>query len=90
MIDPVQLLTSMGVLDESARQVRFKSVLFLGAPGAGKGVQGTILKSIPGFYHFSSGEVFRRIGRFPPVPQDTSPNATDFSIELPITYSLQQ
>jgi protein TonB len=35
-------------------------------------------------------EVFRRIGRFPPVPPDTSPNATDFSIELPITYSLQQ
>ena len=35
-------------------------------------------------------EVFRRIGHFPPVPQDTSPNATDFSIELPITYSLQQ
>jgi adenylate kinase len=61
MIDPVQLLTSMGVLDESARQVRFKSVLLLGAPGAGKGVQGSILKSIPGFYHFSSGEVFRRI-----------------------------
>jgi protein TonB len=34
--------------------------------------------------------VFRRIAHFPPVPLDTSPNATDFSIELPITYSLQQ
>jgi protein TonB len=34
--------------------------------------------------------VFGRIAHFPPVPQDTSPNATDFSIELPITYSLQQ
>jgi adenylate kinase len=41
--------------------VRFKSVLLLGAPGSGKGVQGNILKSIPGFYHFSSGEVFRRL-----------------------------
>jgi adenylate kinase len=36
-------------------------VLLLGAPGAGKGMQGDILKSIPGFYHFSSGEVFRRL-----------------------------
>jgi len=61
VIDAVQLLTNMGVLDESSRQVRFKSVLLLGAPGAGKGVQGNILKSIPGFYHFSSGEVFRRL-----------------------------
>lgn len=34
-------------------------------------------------------EVFRRIGRFPPVPPDTSPGAMDFSLELPITYSLQ-
>jgi protein TonB len=33
--------------------------------------------------------VFRRIGRFPPVPQDTSPNVAAFAIELPITYSLQ-
>jgi adenylate kinase len=40
---------------------RCKSVLLLGAPGSGKGVQGNILKSIPGFYHFSSGEVFRRL-----------------------------
>jgi TonB family protein len=34
-------------------------------------------------------EVFRRIGRFPPVPPDTSPSVSDFSIELPISYSLQ-
>jgi protein TonB len=34
-------------------------------------------------------EVFRRIGRFPPVPADTSPDATDFAIELPISFTLQ-
>jgi len=34
-------------------------------------------------------DVFRRIGRFPPVPADTSPDATDFTIELPISFSLQ-
>jgi protein TonB len=34
-------------------------------------------------------EVFRRIGHFPPVPSDTSPDSTDFAIELPITFSLQ-
>lgn len=34
-------------------------------------------------------EVFRRIGRFPPIPADASPDATDFSIELPITFSLK-
>jgi adenylate kinase len=43
------------------RPIRFKSVLLLGAPGSGKGTQGNILKATPGFYHFSSGEAFRRL-----------------------------
>jgi adenylate kinase len=43
------------------RPTRFRSVLLLGAPGSGKGTQGAILKSTPGFFHFSSGEVFRRL-----------------------------
>ncbi len=34
-------------------------------------------------------EVFKRIGHFPPVPADTSPSSTDFTIELPINFSLQ-
>lgn len=34
-------------------------------------------------------EVFKRIGRFPPVPTDTSPSSTDFTIELPISFNLQ-
>ncbi len=61
LFNPLELLSSIGVLDESTGKVRFKSVLLLGAPGSGKGVQSGILKSIPGFYHFSSGEVFRRL-----------------------------
>jgi adenylate kinase len=46
---------------EDGRRTLLRSVLLLGAPGAGKGTQGNILKAIPGFYHFSSGEVFRRL-----------------------------
>jgi adenylate kinase len=40
---------------------RFKTVLLFGAPGAGKGTQGKILGTIPGFFHFACGEVFRSI-----------------------------
>ena len=39
----------------------YKSALLFGAPGSGKGTQGRILGSIPGFYHSSCGEVFRRL-----------------------------
>lgn len=38
---------------------RYRSILFLGAPGAGKGTQGTLLGSLPGFFHVSSGDMFR-------------------------------
>lgn len=40
---------------------RYKTILLLGAPGAGKGTQGKILGTIPGFYHCSCGDVFRQI-----------------------------
>lgn len=40
---------------------RFQTMLLFGAPGAGKGTQGKILGSIPGFYHLSCGEVFRTL-----------------------------
>ncbi|MFA9476862.1 adenylate kinase family protein [Phycisphaerales bacterium AB-hyl4] len=40
---------------------QYKSVLLFGAPGAGKGTQGRVLGSIPGFYHFACGDVFRSI-----------------------------
>ena len=40
---------------------KFKSILLFGPPGAGKGTQGKILASIPGFFHMSVGDVFRAI-----------------------------
>ena len=40
---------------------RFKTVLLFGAPGSGKGTQGRILGTIPGFFHCACGDVFRQI-----------------------------
>jgi adenylate kinase len=40
----------------------YPATLIFGIPGAGKGTQGDILKTIPGFFHLSSGNVFRQIG----------------------------
>lgn len=40
---------------------RYPSVLLFGAPGVGKGTQGTILSHIPGFFHLSTGDVFRAV-----------------------------
>jgi adenylate kinase len=42
-------------------QPRYRTVLLFGAPGAGKGTQGKILGTIPGFYHCACGDVFRNI-----------------------------
>jgi len=40
---------------------RFRTVLMFGAPGSGKGTQGKILGTIPGYYHCACGDVFRNI-----------------------------
>jgi len=40
---------------------RFRSVLLFGPPGVGKGTQGGIMGTIPGFFHLSVGDVFRSI-----------------------------
>ncbi|MCL4110833.1 UNVERIFIED_CONTAM: hypothetical protein GTU68_039946 [Idotea baltica] len=40
---------------------RFRSVLLFGPPGVGKGTQGGILGQVPGFFHLSTGDVFRSI-----------------------------
>lgn len=40
---------------------RYQTILLFGAPGAGKGTQGSILGRIPGFFHLSCGEVFRSL-----------------------------
>ncbi|MDE0856688.1 MAG: energy transducer TonB, partial [Nevskia sp.] len=33
--------------------------------------------------------VFSRIGKFPAIPENANPDATDFAIELPINFALQ-
>lgn len=44
-----------------ANRERYKSVLLFGAPGVGKGTQGKILGSVPGFFHLSTGDMFRSV-----------------------------
>jgi len=39
----------------------YPAVLVFGVPGAGKGTQGEILTRIPGFFHLSSGVIFRKL-----------------------------
>lgn len=41
--------------------MRYKTVLLFGAPGSGKGTQGKILGSIPGFNHSATGDIFRSL-----------------------------
>ena len=37
------------------------AILLFGAPGSGKGTQGKVLGQLPGFFHLSSGEIFRSL-----------------------------
>lgn len=39
----------------------YPAALVFGVPGAGKGTQGEILAKIPGFFHLSSGVIFRKL-----------------------------
>src|SRR3954447_22584221 len=41
--------------------MRYRSILLFGAPGSGKGTQGKIIGQIPGFYHSSTGDIFRSL-----------------------------
>jgi len=43
------------------QSTKLKAVLLFGAPGSGKGTQGKILGTIPGFYHSSTGDIFRSL-----------------------------
>lgn len=40
---------------------RYHTILLFGAPGSGKGTQGKIMGQIPGFYHSSTGDIFRSL-----------------------------
>jgi adenylate kinase len=41
--------------------MKYKSILLFGAPGSGKGTQGQIIGSIPGFFHSATGDIFRTL-----------------------------
>jgi adenylate kinase len=41
--------------------MRYKCILLFGAPGSGKGTQGKIIGTIPGFYHSATGDIFRSL-----------------------------
>jgi len=41
--------------------MRYRTILLFGPPGSGKGTQGRILGMIPGFFHCSCGDLFRRL-----------------------------
>lgn len=48
-------------------ETRRPAFLMLGAPGAGKGTQGKILGTIPRFFHFACGDVFRSLDTRTPL-----------------------
>ncbi len=44
-------------------QASYASILLFGPPGVGKGTQGAMLSSIPGFCHLGTGDMFRALDR---------------------------
>lgn len=40
---------------------RYPTILLFGAPGVGKGTQGSIIGQVPGFFHLACGDVFRSL-----------------------------
>jgi len=41
--------------------MKFRTILLVGAPGADKGTQGKILGTVPNFFHCACGDVFRNL-----------------------------
>jgi adenylate kinase len=46
---------------KSPRGSRYQVVLLFGCPGSGKGTQGKVLGSLPGFVHLAMGDIFRAL-----------------------------
>jgi adenylate kinase len=46
---------------------RYACYLLIGSPGAGKGTQGVVLGTVPGFFHMACGEVFRALDLRTPI-----------------------
>ena len=47
--------------------MKYRTILLFGAPGSGKGTQGKILGTIPGFFHFACGDAFRNLRIYEPL-----------------------
>ena len=41
--------------------MKYRTILLFGAPGSGKGTQGKILGTVPGYFHFACGDAFRNL-----------------------------
>lgn len=54
-------MTDPAISSDPNRARRYRCVPLFGPPGVGKGTQGGILATIPGFFHLSVGDVFRSI-----------------------------
>jgi len=48
------------------------ALLLFGVPGAGKGTQGKLLGEIDGFFHLSSGDIFRALDPDSPAGQEVN------------------
>ena len=48
-------------MSDTPHSTKNPAFLFLGAPGSGKGTQGKILGTIPRFFHYACGDVFRSL-----------------------------
>ncbi|HEY3328661.1 MAG TPA: nucleoside monophosphate kinase [Capsulimonadaceae bacterium] len=73
--------------------MKFQAILLFGAPGSGKGTQGSIIGRIPGFVHIACGEIFRSLRVGSPLGRtflDYSSRGElvpdDFTIELWYDY----
>ena len=59
VLDRPRVIPSIPI--ETRIMTRYRAILLFGAPGSGKGTQGKIIGSIPGFYHSATGDIFRSL-----------------------------
>jgi len=51
------------LISQTTMATNYPSILLIGPPGVGKGTQGKILGSIPGFFHLATGDMFRALDK---------------------------
>lgn len=47
--------------------MKSRTILLFGAPGTGKGTQGKVLGTVPGFFHTACGDLFRSLNHDTPL-----------------------